>query len=804
MSALLHDLRLSLASLLRQRTFTLAAASALALGIGGTTLMFSVLKAIVLTPPPFPQPGRIAFLFSAQQQIGLEKAGASMPDYTDWKRLSKSFVEMGAGTVTNISLTSDADPERLSAQRVSASFLRVIGVEPALGRLFRDEEEIAGRNRVAILSHGLWQRRFGAAPDVIGKTATLNGEAHSIIGVMPKGMEFPEGREIWLPALMTSTDNDARGRRGIAVIGRLREGVSLAQAQQELNSIAEALGREHPRSNLGWRVNAIALPEELVHEVRPLLYALFGAVAFVLLIACANVANLLLARFSWRRRETAIRAALGASRWRLTQQLLIESILLALLGGALGLLPALWGVDFFRAYAQQEGFHSPEWIRIDGIALLFAFGVSLFTGILFGAAPSLISSHADLQGALKQGERGSSRDTGWVRSALVVSEIALAMMLLFGAGLMLESFSRMRQVDPGFRSERVMTMQLSLPARKYATDTARADFTASLVDRVRHTPGVETAAVTSVLPLSGDDHGRGVFVAGRPAPTPGDVPVGYYRVVTPDYLKTMGIALRRGRFTDESDTEKAEQVVVINQRMAQRLFGSEDPIGKTVRFGRDEKANPPVRIVGVVADVHHRSLRDTATAELYLPYRQYPRQDLVLLVKTVLQPEQITAAIRDHLRQLDPYIPLFEVRPMEKVLAAASNEHKLSAVVFAVFAFVALLLAAVGVYSVMAYLVAQRTAEIGIRIAIGATRNDVLTLVMRQGMPLAVAGIAIGIAGSWALSRVLAGLLFAVSPTEPSVFLKVVICLLAAAALANLIPAWRAARLDPLHALRHD
>ncbi len=797
-----QDLRFSLRSLARQKGFTFAVAAALALGIGANTLMFSVVKGLLLTPPPFASLDRLVFLFSNQQQMGLSRTGASHPDYLDWKKRSQSFEDMGAASDENVNLTGSGEPLRLAGARVSASCLTTLGIQPVAGRLFRKEEEHPGNNRVAILGYPLWQNRFGGSGRVIGQRIALDGVPFTVIGIMPPRVEFPGRREIWLPMTAVPEDEDSRGRRGIAVVGRLRPGVTLARSRAEMEGIAAAIAHAHPTTNDGWKVLVNPLHEEYMEEVRPVLAALFGAVAFVLLIACANVANLVMVRFSGRRREIAIRAAIGAGRGRIVRQLLTESLLLALAGGALGIFPALWGIDLVRAFAaKSEAQLAP--IRMDTGVLLFTLALSAVTGLLFGVFPAVDSSRTNLVETLKQGARGMARRSG-LRNVLVVGEVALALMLLIGAGLMMETFLRLRAVRPGFNPEGVMTMQISLPPEKYKTDAQRADFAVEIAKRVGSLPGVTTAAVTSVLPLGGDDHGRGMFVVGRPDPPHSRIPIGYYRVVTPDYLRVLQIPLERGRFVAEADAEKAEPVVVINEKTAATLWPHEDALGKQIRFGSDQKANPPVRVVGIVGNVRHKGLREDAEAEIYLPYRQFPRRDLAIVARTVAAPQTVTGAVRAELKKMDPSLPLYNIRTMEELVAGASSDERLGMMLFGIFAALALVLAALGIYSVMAYTVSQRTAEIGVRIALGSSASRVLRLVVGRGLVLVCAGIGAGLAGALALTRLLGGLLYGVSPTEPRVFAGVVVVLVLVAVAANYIPAYRASRLDPVAALRQE
>jgi predicted permease len=799
MAGLLHDIRFAVRTLMRQPGFTLAAVIALALGIGGNTAIFSALRALVLMPPPFAQPDRLVLLFSEQHEMNLRRASSSQPDYSDWRRMSKSFVEMGAVQSASFNLSGEHEPERLTASAMTASCLRTLGAQPIVGRWFEDAEEVDGRNRVVLLGYKLWQRRFAADRNIAGKTILLNREKYTVAGVMPPQFAFPEESQIWVPFRAKDTDDQQRGEHNLTVVARLREGVTVQQAQAEMSALAAriAKGRE---MNAGWSVLVTPLSEELVRDTKPLLVILMGAVTFVLLIACANVANLLLARMSGRHREIAIRAALGAGRWRLIRQLLTESMLLSLAGGALGLLPALWGVDLLRRAYPPEQLPRMELIRIDSGVLLFTVLVSMVTGVLFGLAPALASVRKDLNDTLKQHARALTSG-GWLRSALVVGEVAVSLMLLAGAALLMEAFLRIRTVEPGFNPSGLLTMRVSLPPQQYTTEGHQRAFTDSVLQRIVSVPGVEHAAITTNIPFGGNDSGQVVVPMDRPDPPPNNIPVIFYRIVTPDYLHVLQLPLKRGRFIEPSDTETSEPVIVINEKAAQQYWPGLDPVGRMVRFGRG-KQNPSARIIGVVGSVYHRGLTDEVVAEMYVPYRQRPQRELTVVLRTRLKPENLVPAARAELRKVDPGLPIFDVRTVEAMIDLSMADRRVTTMTFGIFAALALLLAVVGIYGVMSYTVAQRTAELGIRIAIGATPRNVIALVVRQGLALSLAGVAIGMAGAWLVGRFLEDMLFGVKPSASAGFFGVPLLLLTVALIANFLPARRAATVDPVIALR--
>ncbi len=683
---LVQDLRFSLRMLARSRGFTTVAIVALALGIGANTVIFSVANALILKPLPYQDGSRLVVVFSSQKQIDLPKAPSTDSEYSEWRKQNTVFEKMGAEKDDNLNLTGDGDPERLAAGLVTASAFETLSVSPSLGRGFTTDDETPGHNQVAVLGHGLWQRRFGGQRSVIGRKILLNGRPYEVIGVMPRRFDFPQRREIWTPFRPPENDAEHRGRHSLTVIARLKPGVSIEQAQTEMTGIAKRV-ESQIAENTGWTATVISLHEELVSDTKPLLTALLGAVAFVLMIACANVANLLLARSSVRRREVAIRAALGAGRGRLLYQFLLESLILGLAGGAMALLPALWGIDVLKKIAESMQVATED-IQLDATVLLFTLAVSLLTGLLFGLAPALQASRTDLAQTLKQGGKGSRSEGGRLRSLLVLAEVTLSLVLLVGAGLMMRTFLAVSGLKPGFNPERVITYNVSLP-------------------------------------LTGSDHGNGLFLNDRPDPERGHIPITYRRDITPDYLRAMEIPLLKGRAFTLADTENSQKVAIINERTARKFWPGAGPLGKEIRFGGDRKKNPPFTIIGVAADVHAQTLSGAATYEVYLPCRQSPASDMYLVVRTKDDPASVTPQVRSALRELDPELPLFNVRTMQSYVAEAAAETRVGMLLFGIFAAIALALAGVGIYGVSATDPLVLSAVVGILTVIALIANYV-------------------------------------------------------------------------------
>ncbi|MCI0408155.1 MAG: ABC transporter permease [Acidobacteria bacterium] len=808
MGTLLQDVRYGLRMLLKNPGFTVVAVLTLALGIGANSTLFSVVNSVLLRPLPFPNPGRLVAVWEFVPEKGWYREPFSFPDFADWREQTKSFEKMAAYTYVGATLGEGGDAEFVGGAAVSADLFPILSARPRLGRVFTAEEDRPGAARAVILGHGLWERRFHSSPEVLGQTILLDGESCTVVGVMPETFNFPIGgspRSYWVP-LTTDPDTrervELRGNHYLRAVGLLKEGIGPLQAEADLDTIARRLETAYPGTNHLMRARVLPLHEELVGDVRPALLVLLGAVGFVLLIACANIANLLLARASSRQKEIAIRAALGAGWGRIARQLLVESLLLSLAGGALGLLVAIWGVDFVVRLAPGPIPRIGE-IGLDVRVLAFTLGVSLLTGILSGLAPALRSARASLDPDLREGRGGEAE--GWrrnrVRALLVVSEVALSLVLLAGAGLMLRTFQRLSGVDPGFKPENVLTVSVSLPNASYPNGAQRIAFVDRLLERVGAVPGVRSAATVFTLPLGGSNRSNSFRIPDRPQAPEGD-PDANYRTISPGYLVSMGIPLLKGRAFTAQDGATTPAVALVNETFARRFFPGEDPIGKVIET--DEDGTRRREIVGVVGDVRFDSLDSHLEPEYYVPYPQAPETSVTLVVRAAKDPSSLAPTLREQVRALDPSLPLYAVRTMEEYLAASVADRRVIALLLGSFAAVALALAATGLYGVLAYSVSRRTREIGIRVALGARPADVLKLVVAQGMLLTVAGLGIGLAGGLLLTRFLSGLLFGVRPTDPLTFAGVSALLAGVALLACYLPARRAARVDPVTALHYE
>ena len=806
METLWQDLRYGARVLLTTPAFSVVAVLALALGIGANTAMFSVVNAVLLRPLPYGEPDRLVKINHWEGRKNTESA-VSPPGFVDYRDQSQSFDSMSAVYLGNTALnfSEQGEPERLSGGRVSANFFQTLRVEPLLGRAFAPEEDRPGSNRVVILSHSLWQRRFGGVPDVVGKEITLNGQAYTVIGVMPATFQWKTD-DLWRP-LALAPESFAPGQRGseyLSVIARLKPDVTLEQAQAEMNGIANTIRQNNPNfypSEGGWGLRVSSHFDEVVGSIKPALLILLGAVGFVLLIACANVANLLLARAAARQKEIAIRTALGASRFHLIRQLLTESLLLSLLSGGLGLLLAVWGVDLLIALGGNNIPRAQE-IGLDGQVLGFTLLLSLLTAVLFGLLPAIQASKADLQGMLKEGGRGSTSRKHRARDLLVVADVALSLMLLIGAGLLIRSFSTLQRVSPGFQSRGVLTMQVALPALKYPNDDQVKTFFERALDEINALPGVQSTGAISDLPLSGRVHSGSFNIEGRPEVPGEEGPHGDLRAASPDYFQTMRIPLLKGRFFTEQDTREARPVAIIDETLAQHYFPNEDPLGKRVEF---QQGKPIWReIVGVIGSVKHKGLDIDFKDQLIAPHAQVSYSTMFLVVRTTHDPLALTSAVREAIRTVDREQPLYKVMSMEQLLAESLGQRKLSVILLGVFAAVAMVLAAVGLYGVISYSVTQRTNEIGIRLALGAEQRDIFKMVVGQGLTLTVLGIGFGLVGAFALTRVMESLLFGVTSTDPAIFVIVPLTLTGVSLGACFVPARRATRVDPMIALRYE
>jgi putative ABC transport system permease protein len=806
MESLLGDIRYALRNLLRRPGFTLIAVVTLAAGIGANTAIFSSIHSLLLNPLPFPELDRVVAIWDKLPSKGVMHNEVTVANYLDWQSQTQSFEQLALYRWWNANLTGIDPPERIQGFLVTANYLDALGMKPIMGRNFFAEENQPGKDAVAIITHSLWQRRFGGDPNILNKTITINSVVRTIVGVMPEHFNFPKGGEVYAPLPMTSELMKSRGNHSYYVVGRLKPGASVEGSQAEIDNIMARLDQQFPETNKGWGATVFPIVADTVRLYDTALWVMMAAVGFVLLIACANVANLMLARATGRQREIALRTALGASRWRIVRQLLTESVIVALIGGALGMLIGFWGIDALRAANPGDAAKfAPGWYQL-GInfpVLMFTLGLSVFSGIVFGLAPALQVSKPNLNDSLKEGSRQTSGSSHRLRSSLVVLEVALSLMLLVGAGLLGRSFLSLLKTDPGFNPDNVITMNLVLPVAKYKDEPQRAAFFQDLVQRVKANPGVESAALVSHLPLGGSNASDSYLVEGMPEPAPGQEYDGRYRVATPDYFRTMGISLVRGRSFTDQDKAGTTPVVVVNETLARKHWPGEDAIGKRIRFYGPLERAPWLEIVGVIRDVKHE-LNIPIEPEYYLPLAQDTWTGMVLVARTSVDPASLAPALRQHVWAIDKDQPVFDVKTMQEVRSSSVALYSFSSVMLGIFAVVALLLASVGIYGVMAFAVTQRTQEIGIRMALGARTADVLKLVVKHGMKLALLGMLIGLGGSWAITRFLEKMLVGVEPTDLLTFSVVSGFLLLAAFVACYLPARRATKVDPLVALRYE
>ena len=807
METLLKDIRYGFRMILKSPGFTIVAVLALALGIGANSAIFSVVNAVLLRALPFENQEQLVHVWGTHVKRGTDRNPASYPDFADFRDQNQVFAHIAAYTQSVVILTGVDAPEQLSGAFATGDLFAVLGARPALGRTFTPEDEQPTSARVAVISYGLWQRRFAADPKLIGQQITLDGVSRTVIGIMPPDFAFPleaKKTEYWLPMNPTTAINKERGAHYLSVIARLKPNVSLQQAQAEMNTIASRLEQQYPDRNTGRGVSLISMYENVVGEIRTTLLILLGAVGFVLLIACANVANLLLARAASRQKEIAIRTALGANRWRIVRQLLTESILLSVMGGGLGLLLALWGLDLLVAVMPSDLPRMKE-IGLDGRVLSFTLLISVLTGIIFGLAPALQASRTELNESLKEGGRSSTEGIrrNRVRSLLVVSQVALSLVLLIGAGLLIRSFKQLRDVNPGLDPHRVLTAVVALPDAKYHEDPQIVSFFQQALQRAAALPGIEAVGAVSPLPLSGEMAQNLLTIEGRPPAAPGERNVTNSRVVSADYFRAMGIPLIKGRYLSEQDTKDAPRVVVVNETVARKYFPGEEAIGKRIDVTIAD--NNLAEIVGVVGDVKHHTLDKEAGSECYFSYQQIPSPYMTLVARSKSDnPSSLAPGLRQAVEQVDKDQPLSDIRTMEQLLADSLANRRFNMLLLGIFAAVALLLAAVGIFGVMNYSVTQRTHEIGIRMALGAQSADVLRMVVGQGMMLTFIGVVIGLIAAFALTRLMASLLYGVTATDPWTFAAVALVLSAVALLASFIPARRATKVDPMVALRYE
>ena len=808
MFTLLRDLRYSWRGLRKMPGFSIVALLVLALGIGANTAIFSVVNSVVLSPLPYPGADRLALIWETDLKDGIQREGPSGPNFLDWKEQNRSFEDMSLLEVGTGTITGEGEPEQVTGLRVTTNFLSMLGAPTVLGRGFTAAEG-AGQARypVAVLTNGFWKRRFGADPSVIGRTFSMNSEPYTVIGVLAADFWQPLPCDLYVPWPVEQLRAKSRVDHDFGVIARLKPNITIAQAQAELSAIARRIDAQTPRL-AGWDVTVIGMKQALFEYIRPALLLLLGAVGLLLLLACVNVASLLLARVTGRRKEMAIRAALGARRGRLIAQILSESLLLSLIGGALGVFFAVWGVELLSAVlpntipmAEAGAEAVRPAIGVDARALAFALLISAGAALVFGLIPALYAGGAGVNDALKAGGRTSSpshRRTGmW--DLLVAGEVALASMLLIGAGLAMKSFVNLQHVNSGIRPDHVLTFRMRLPTDNlYKSDGEQAEFYRRVIDNVERIPGIQSAGLTDVLPLGQQNDREYFIIENRPLP-PGQSLVADFRRISPWYPATMGIALREGRLLSDRDVRDAPPVILIDETLARQYWPHENPIGWRMRlWGRFRE------VVGIVGQVHHYGLEKQPEPTIYAPFEQMPNKAMALAVRTTMETQAVVKAVKQAVWSVDRNQPVFQIRSMDEYLSLAETAPRVSTVLLLVFAGISMLLAALGIHGVVSYGVAQRTREFGLRMALGSTPGQLKALVIRSGLKTAVIGLLAGMAGAAALAAALRALLYGVAPLDAGVMAGVAALLLAVALIANYVPARRATRIDPMEALHQE
>jgi predicted permease len=815
METLFKDIRFGIRGLIKRPGFTSIAVITLALGIGANTAIFSVVNATLLRPLPFKDPKRIVMMWGYLPKFAQtsDRLPSSAGNYLGLVKQTQTLQELAAFRQWSWQLTHAGDPEQLQGVRVSANFFEALGASPALGQTFKPEQDQEGAAPVAIISHRFWQREFASDPNVLGKSLTLDGHTVTVVGVMPRDFDFPGGanmvpglqfatrNDIWMPLAMTDQERNNQGSLNLAVLGRLQPGITINQAENELRTIETSL----PLGTIGYTVNLVPLQKQMVGNIQRLLLVLLATVVFVLLIACANVANLLLARASSRQKEMAIRGALGAGRWRVIRQLLTESMLLSLLGGLLGSLLAIWGTPLLVSLIPDKVPRIHE-ISVDLRVLGFALLISIITGIVFGLAPALQASRIDLNQSLKESARGTTSGLrqNRLRAFLIVSEVSLAVVLMIGASLLIKSFVRLLDVKPGFDPSHALTMEVSLPTlppSKYANAQEQTAFFQQVLDRLNHSPGVTAAGAVLSLPLTGAEESTDLFIEGRPRQTADQRPQADYTVVTPDYFRALQIPLLKGRQFTDRDSKDAPGVIIINDALAHRYWPDADPLGQRLTVGFEQS---PREIIGVVTSVKQLTLSAAALPTMYLPQLQRPTGGMSIVIRGSGDPMSLGNVARTEIHAVDPAIPVTNIRTMDEIFSASVAQQRFSMLLVGVFGALAVALAAIGIYGVMGYTVTQRKHEIAVRMALGAKTNQVLKLILRDGLALASLGVVIGLAGAFALTRLMSSLLFDVKPTDAQTFIAVSALLIFVALLACFVPARRASKVDPLIALRSE
>lgn len=810
METLFKDIRYGVRGLLKRPGFTVIALITLALGIGANTAIFSVVNAVLLRPLPFQKPEELVIVWEDATFVGFPHNTPAPANYVDWKAQNQSFVDMAASHEDSFNLTGDGEPERVSAYAVNANFFPLLGVQPLLGRGFLNEEDRPGANKVVVLSYSLWQSRYGGDRNVLNRAILLNGEKHTVVGVMPASFQFfAKDVRLWVPIALSQEDWANRGGHYLAVVARLKPGVSVAQAQADMNAVMHRISVDHPEETMEGKMGVVVVPvrDEFVGDARGSLIVLLVAVAFVLLIACANVAGLLLARAVGRRKEIALRLALGAGRPRVIRQLLTESLLLAVAAGVLGSLLAYASFTFLQGLVPEQ-MELATSLKLDVRILVFTIAVSIVTGIIFGLVPALQSANFDLNDALKQSS-GRVTSTGRLRSAMIVFEVALSLVLLVGAGLLIQTLFQLFRQYSVLEPEKILTMRTILPLEKYKESQQRDNYYQQVLQRVEHLPGVVAAGYSTSIPLAWKGGTSGFYPEGLKAPLPGMAYDANHREVSTNYLKAMNIPLRHGRYFESSDNAQSVPVAIINETMARQYWPGENALGRRFKVGDpDEPGKQWKQIIGIVADIRQMGLDEPAKAEMYLPYQQitdwpgYIPRDLA--IRTTGDTSNLAGAVRQIIREVDPDQPVSDVATMAEVLGTEAGQRRMGMIMLVGFASLALLLASLGIYGVLAYFVTQHTNEIGVRQALGATPRNILLLVLKKGMGLTLVGVAIGLVASFALTRLMSSLLFGVTASDPLTFATVPLVLVLVALLACYIPARRATKVDPLVALRYE
>ena len=803
------DLKYGFRTLVRKPAFTFVAILTLALGIGANTALFSILYAVLWKPFPYHEPERLVLVWEADYARNEIYNTVNPANFFDWKQQNKVFTDMAYFAGGSANLNADNRPEEISLQLVSSNFFSVLGTNPLYGRTFMASDD-SHEERIIVLSHGLWRRRFGQDKNVIGKKVFLNGRAATVIGVMPEDFQwhFRQGSlsgkrpDLWVRWVVPPQDRIRRGRF-LSTFARLKPGISVEQALADMKNLSKQLERQYYESNAGWSSNVVPVREQTAGELRKPLFILSGAVSLVLLIACSNVANLLLSRAVSRAREISVRSALGAGRIRIIRQLLTESVLLSVCGGIIGMFIAVWGTNALTLLAARAGIELGA-VAINWQMLLFAFSLSVGTGLFFGVVPAFAISRSNLNEQLKEGVRGTTSESGNLRNLLVVSQLAITVVLLTGAALLIQSYWRLSSIDPGFKSEKILTFRILLPELKYPEDSHRITWFQNLAERLRNVPGIRSVGMVNFLPFAGPSAGTGFHISGKPKPTPDQEPITNVFVVDDGYFRTLQIPLKRGRLFSQDEMAQRKHVVVVNEALVQKYFPNEDPLGKRITIFMRDDDNVPSQIIGIVGNVKHGSIDEQAFASVYWPHPELAYSFMNLVIRTEKDPQNFAPLAIAIVRDLDREIPVADIRTLEDWVDDSTARARFHTVLLIFLASIALILALAGVYGVISYSVAQRTQEMGIRMALGANGGNIFRLVLKHGSLLIVFGIVIGSAIAFAVTRLMRAMLYETSTTDPMIFLAAIVFLVMTALLACSIPSLRASKVDPLVALRYE